>query len=53
MEFRCEAAGEPVNPLQEGVQSDDIGLKLIQSRIEDSQYRYKNHKNMLFKVKSE
>ena len=54
LEFRCEAAGEPVNPLQEGVQSDDIGLKLIQSRIEDSQYRYENHKNMLFfKVKGE
>jgi polar amino acid transport system ATP-binding protein len=54
LEFLFAAAGVPVNPLEEGVQDDDIGLKLIQSRCESSQYQYENGKNiLLFKVKGE
>ena len=48
LEFLFEAAGVPVNPLEEDVQDDDIGLKLIRSRCAGSQYKYENGKNILF-----
>ena len=54
LELLCAAAGEPVNPLAEGVQDDDIGLKLIQSRCESRQYKYENGQNiLLFEVKGD
>ncbi len=54
LEFLIEAAGAPVNPLEKGVQEDDIGLKLIQSYSAGSQYKYENGKNsLLIKVKGE
>jgi len=54
LELLFEATGVPVNPLEEGVRDDDIGLKLIQSRCESSQYKYENGKNiLLFTVKGE
>ncbi|MEN6347822.1 MAG: amino acid ABC transporter ATP-binding protein, partial [Syntrophomonas sp.] len=52
LEFRCEAAGSPADPLAEGVHEDDIGLKLIESRSAGSQYKYEDGKNILsIKVK--
>jgi len=54
LELLFEAAGAPGNPLVEGVQDDDIGLKLIQGRCASSQYQYENGKNiLLFKIKGE
>jgi len=54
LELLFEAVGVPDNPLEEGVQDDDIGLRLILSRCASSQYQYENGKNiLLFKVKEE
>ncbi len=47
LEFLFTAGGAPMNPLEEGVQEDDIGIRLIKSRCTDSQYRYENGKNIL------
>jgi polar amino acid transport system ATP-binding protein len=47
LEFLLAAAGVPANPLQEGAQDDDIGLKLIKSRCASSQYKYENGQNIL------
>ena len=54
LELFFEAMGVPVNPLEEDVQDDDIGLKLIHSRCASSQYKYENGKNiLLIKVQAE
>ena len=45
--FTCEAAGAPHNPLDSGIQTDDLGIKLIRSRCSDIQYQYENGKNRL------
>jgi len=51
LELVCTSVGAPANPLEEGAQEDDIGLKLILSRCESSDYNYENGKNILmFKV---
>ncbi len=48
----CESAGKPVNPFDEGVMEDDIGLKLIKGRCETVDYEYREGKNVLtLKVK--
>jgi len=50
----CESAGAPVNPLEEGVLEDEIGLLLIKARCESVDYEYKNQKNRLtLKLKKE
>lgn len=47
-----ESAGAPVNPLEEGVLEDDIGLKLIKSKCLSIDYYYSNNKNtLLLKMK--
>jgi len=45
--FTCEAAGAPHDPLDSGIQTDDLGIKLIRSRCSDIQYQYENGKNRL------
>lgn len=47
LEFLFESTGVPANPLEEGVQDDDIGQKLIKSRCESIQYKYENGNNIL------
>jgi polar amino acid transport system ATP-binding protein len=47
LELVCESTGAPVNPLEEGVLEDDIGLKLIKARCESVGYNYVNGKNSL------
>jgi len=54
LELICESAGPPVNPLEEGVLDDDIGLRLIKARCESVDYKYEDHKNILtLKIKEE
>lgn len=54
IELICESIGDPVNPLDEGVLDDDIGLRLIKARCESVDYTYENQKNILtLKVKDE
>jgi polar amino acid transport system ATP-binding protein len=47
LELVCESAGTPVNPLEEGVLDDDIGLRLIKARCQTVDYNYENKKNIL------
>ena len=47
LEMVCESAGAPVNPLEEGVLEDEIGLRLIRARSETVHYTYENGKNIL------
>ncbi|MCX6234478.1 MAG: amino acid ABC transporter ATP-binding protein [Bacteroidetes bacterium] len=47
LELVCESTGAPVNPLEEGVLEDDIGLKMIKARCESVVYNYGNGKNIL------
>jgi polar amino acid transport system ATP-binding protein len=47
LEMVCESAGAPVNPLEEGVLEDDIGLRLIRARCESVEYKYEKGKNIL------
>lgn len=54
LEFTCAAAGAPVDPLADGAQEDDIGIRLIQSRCDGSRYQYENGRNILsFEVKGD
>lgn len=54
LEYICESAGAPVNPLEEGVRDDDIGLRLIKGRCKSVEYHYEDGKNiLLLKVKGE
>jgi len=43
----CENSGPPVNPLEEGVLEDEIGLILIKARCESVDYEYRDQKNIL------
>ncbi|MCX6269837.1 MAG: amino acid ABC transporter ATP-binding protein [Bacteroidetes bacterium] len=43
----CESPGEPFNPLEEGVQADDIGIRLIKGRCKSVDYRYEAGNNIL------
>ena len=47
LELVCESAGDPVNPLEEGVLDDDIGLLLIKARCQTVDYSFVNNKNIL------
>jgi len=47
LELVCESAGTPVNPLEEGVLEDNIGLLLIRARCQTVDYNYQNQKNIL------
>ncbi len=47
LQMVCESEGAPVNPLEEGVLEDEIGLRLIRARSESVHYTYKNGKNIL------
>ena len=47
LELTCESAGAPLNPLEDGVLDDDIGLRLIKARCESVAYKYENQKNVL------
>ncbi len=47
LQMVCESAGAPVNPLEEGVLGDDIGLKLIRARCESVDYTFTRGKNIL------
>ncbi|HOW24737.1 MAG TPA: amino acid ABC transporter ATP-binding protein [Bacteroidales bacterium] len=47
LEMVCESTGKPVNPLEEGVLEDDIGLRLIRARSESVLYTYGNGRNIL------
>lgn len=47
IKFVSENTSPPLNPMAEGVQEDDIGIKLIKSRCESIQYKHKNGKNIL------
>jgi polar amino acid transport system ATP-binding protein len=50
----CESAGDPVNPLEEGVLEDEIGLMLIKARCESVEYNFENHRNtLIFKLKKD
>jgi len=54
VELVCVSGGAMVNPLQEGVAEDDIGIKLIKARCRSVEYRYDNGKNILMlKIKGE
>lgn len=54
LELVCSSAGAPVNPLEEGVLEDEIGLMLIKARCENVDYRYENHRNILtMKIKKD
>ena len=54
LELICNSAGTAVNPLEEGVLDDDIGLRLIQARCESMDYKYENQRNILtMKIKEE
>ncbi|MFO7602075.1 MAG: amino acid ABC transporter ATP-binding protein [Candidatus Desulfacyla sp.] len=54
VELVCVSGGAPVNPLEEGVAEDDIGIKLIHARCRSVDYRYENGKNILIlKIKGE
>ncbi len=44
------SAGAPVNPLEEGVLDDDLGLRIIKGRCTSVDYYYENSKNMLTMV---
>ena len=47
VELICESAGQPANPLEQGVNEDDIGIRLIRARCSGIDYRYENGKNIL------
>lgn len=50
----CESAGPPVNPLNDSMLQDDIGLKLIKGMCKSVDYAYEGGKNILvLKVKGE
>ena len=47
VELVCESAGNPINPLEEGILEDDLGLRLIRSLSESVVYQYENGRNIL------
>ena len=47
VELVCESTGNPINPLEEGILEDDLGLRLIRSLSESVVYQYENGKNVL------
>jgi polar amino acid transport system ATP-binding protein len=50
----CESVGVPINPLEEGVLEDEIGLMLIKARCESVDYNYETQKNILtLKIKKD
>ncbi|MFA4839820.1 MAG: amino acid ABC transporter ATP-binding protein [Candidatus Neomarinimicrobiota bacterium] len=54
VELVCESVGAPVNPLEDGILEDDLGLKLIKGRCESVDYKYKDGRNIqILKVKGE
>jgi len=54
VELVCENVGAPVNPFEEGVLDDDLGLNLIKVWCESVDYKYENGKNILMlKLKGE
>ncbi len=54
VELVCMSCGTPINPLEEGVAEDDIGIKLIKARCRSVDYRYENGKNILMlKIRGE
>jgi polar amino acid transport system ATP-binding protein len=54
LELIIDSVGTAANPLAEGGREDDIGLKLIMSRCEESRFKHENGKNNLWiKVKKE
>ncbi len=53
VELKTESSGPQVNPLEEGVLEDDIGLKIITGACESVDYSYEEGKNVLkLKVKA-
>ncbi len=54
VELKTESRGAPVNPLEDDVLEDDIGLKIITAACESVDYSYEDGKNVLkLKVKAE
>lgn len=47
VELVCENVGAPVNPFEEGVLDDDLGLNLIKAWCESVNYKYEDGKNIL------
>ena len=47
LEFSCESAGLPANPLAESTWENDIGLRILKSRCKSIDYRYDNGKNII------
>ncbi len=53
VELKTESSGPQVNPLEDGVLDDDIGLKIITGACESVDYSYAEGKNVLkLKVKA-
>ncbi|MDP3461335.1 MAG: amino acid ABC transporter ATP-binding protein [Bacteroidales bacterium] len=53
LNFVCDSAGLPENPLKEEVGEDDIGLKLILGRCQTVEYSFENNRNiLLLKIKN-
>ncbi len=46
LEFVCAGMGAPMNPFEEGVADDDIGIRLIRSRCSSIDYKYENGRNI-------
>jgi polar amino acid transport system ATP-binding protein len=54
LELVCESAGAEINKLAEGVNEDDIAIKLIKSRCKSVDYKFENGKNThTLKIKEE
>jgi len=54
VELVCVSVGAPVNPLEDGIAKDDIGIKLIKARCRSVEYRYEHGKNVLMlKIRGE
>jgi len=54
VELKTESRGAPVNPLEDDVLEDDIGLRIITGACESVDYSYEDGKNVLkLKVKAD
>lgn len=47
LELVCQSTGASVNPLEDGVAEDEIGLRLLRSRCKSMDYTYENGRNVL------
>jgi polar amino acid transport system ATP-binding protein len=47
VELVCENASQPFNPFADGVLEDDLGIVLIKSRCEKTEYQYKDGQNII------